>query len=745
MPFRAVFRWMPLFLILALSLNCPVGLLHAQKVLANNDQGLMVELNLSGSDCKIESTFEIKHLNIPQYVFSSCLLKDTLYFVTGNPYHGIGRYILSQPTRDPIFLAAGRMTTNYNSMAISPEGIIYLADFQYMSLVMYNTRTDEFRFLGTLPFTPSGDLMFYKGRLLLASGGAIVDVNTTRPEFSTVWMQTQGYSFFGLIGIPFSCNENKYYGIGPGFNGTTLVELDLDNKIIGQPKCTMPVSIWDGASAVDGGFTAGAQIADIQIDGVCAGQTIDPVVKVKAVSASVGDLTYTLDGNRSNNTGFFDKVSLGAHSIRIQTSMGCITDSTFEVAESNPLLSLAATLPTSCGISDGKIMATAQSPYPPFSFRAAGGSWQSSPQISNLGFGTHTIEMRDKAGCAVSAVSSLQSPAIRPFLQSIQATPAYCNLPTGKISVQLTPNAQGILASLNGAAYGSHFNFTNLKAGRYIISLKDNLNCVFDSTIEISNESDPAPLVVVNVQDQICASANGLISLNISGQQSPYLTRLGMQGNFSDKKQYGQLAPGDYVVWIQNSNGCEWQQAATVGAYPFSEGTINPETVAADCDHPAGGSIRLNVDGPRGPYEISRDGQNWQVAGGLINNLTAGEYLFSIRNADGCIEKTNYPVSVVQELTGNCDFFYVPNAFTPNGDGLNETVKPFVSPVFSKVEWTVFNRFGQMVYSWRPGQPGWDGRYKGLLQPSGAFVWKASYLDVAGKPVILKGFINLIR
>jgi gliding motility-associated-like protein len=167
--------------------------------------------------------------------------------------------------------------------------------------------------------------------------------------------------------------------------------------------------------------------------------------------------------------------------------------------------------------------------------------------------------------------------------------------------------------------------------------------------------------------------------------------------------------------------------------------------VNANCDNPSGGSIRLNIIGPREPYQISRNGQTWQPAGGLITGLTAGEYLFSIRNADGCLEQSAYTVTVELDLTGNCDFFYVPTGFTPNGDGLNETLKPHVSPVFREVEWVVYNRFGQRLFVWKPGLPGWNGQHNGMKQPAGTFVWKASYLDVSGKRIMKNGVVQLIR
>ena len=87
---------------------------------------------------------------------------------------------------------------------------------------------------------------------------------------------------------------------------------------------------------------------------------------------------------------------------------------------------------------------------------------------------------------------------------------------------------------------------------------------------------------------------------------------------------------------------------------------------------------------------------------------------------------------------------FVPNAFTPNGDGNNDVFMVFGEGIGS-VEVNVFNRWGEKVYESNNQFDGWNGTYKGELQNTGVFVYTvtATYLD--GKKMDKTGTITLVR
>ena len=88
----------------------------------------------------------------------------------------------------------------------------------------------------------------------------------------------------------------------------------------------------------------------------------------------------------------------------------------------------------------------------------------------------------------------------------------------------------------------------------------------------------------------------------------------------------------------------------------------------------------------------------------------------------------------------------VPTAFTPNNDGLNDTFSPHNAIKANNLEFKVYNRWGQLMFSSATWRDKWDGRFKGVLQPSGVYVWLLGYTHRdTGQKIFKKGTVMLIR
>ncbi|MCX8020569.1 MAG: gliding motility-associated C-terminal domain-containing protein, partial [Chitinophagaceae bacterium] len=88
---------------------------------------------------------------------------------------------------------------------------------------------------------------------------------------------------------------------------------------------------------------------------------------------------------------------------------------------------------------------------------------------------------------------------------------------------------------------------------------------------------------------------------------------------------------------------------------------------------------------------------------------------------------------------------YLPNAFTPNGDGKNDIFIPHYVGIKQIHQFKVFNRWGQEVFSTRNLQDGWDGNRLGLPQPSGTYVWMVEAVTSDNQKIFRKGIVTLIR
>ena len=90
--------------------------------------------------------------------------------------------------------------------------------------------------------------------------------------------------------------------------------------------------------------------------------------------------------------------------------------------------------------------------------------------------------------------------------------------------------------------------------------------------------------------------------------------------------------------------------------------------------------------------------------------------------------------------------FYVPSAFTPNGDGNNDVFLPKYLCLFTSYQLKVYNRWGQLVFASTNPADGWDGRMGGSPQPPGVYVWEMAFRDnLTGKLLRKNGTVILIR
>jgi gliding motility-associated-like protein len=88
---------------------------------------------------------------------------------------------------------------------------------------------------------------------------------------------------------------------------------------------------------------------------------------------------------------------------------------------------------------------------------------------------------------------------------------------------------------------------------------------------------------------------------------------------------------------------------------------------------------------------------------------------------------------------------YVPRAFSPNNDGTNDLLKPILVGIADFHYFTVYNRWGNIVFTTTDPNQGWDGTFKGVPQPVETYLWIAEGIDVNGRKIVAKGMTSLVR
>ncbi|MFQ5447408.1 MAG: gliding motility-associated C-terminal domain-containing protein, partial [Saprospiraceae bacterium] len=122
-------------------------------------------------------------------------------------------------------------------------------------------------------------------------------------------------------------------------------------------------------------------------------------------------------------------------------------------------------------------------------------------------------------------------------------------------------------------------------------------------------------------------------------------------------------------------------------------------------------------------------------------------YSISITAENGCTDEDTLTVFVDRKK-----HVYVPNAFSPNGDGANDVFRIFAKPgTVKKIKsFLVFNRWGETVFQYfnfQPNDPayGWDGTYRGQQMDPAVFAWFAVIEFLDGKTKVFEGDVTLVR
>jgi gliding motility-associated-like protein len=204
----------------------------------------------------------------------------------------------------------------------------------------------------------------------------------------------------------------------------------------------------------------------------------------------------------------------------------------------------------------------------------------------------------------------------------------------------------------------------------------------------------------------------------------------------------------NYILNVTTNNGCKSLKSDTVSI------TILPQVkVFAGRDT----SISINQPLQLNAIDINNSGfinYTWSPAFGLnsssvknpvatYNNVLGNNgitYIVTARTVDGCMAKDDITVKVFLKPE-----IYVPTGFTPNGDGLNDFAVVIPVGIKEFKYFSIYNRWGELVFRTTQSSAGWNGIYKGQLQDGNAFVWEAEGIDYNGNIIMRKGTVVLIR
>ncbi|MBS1666812.1 MAG: gliding motility-associated C-terminal domain-containing protein [Bacteroidetes bacterium] len=303
------------------------------------------------------------------------------------------------------------------------------------------------------------------------------------------------------------------------------------------------------------------------------------------------------------------------------------------------------------------------------------------------------------------------------------------------------------------SAMGAIFT-TNSLSNNDIVScaMTSNAQCVLNP-VALSNTISMTvkPSVISSVQiagssTAICSDTTAFFSASISngGDNPSYKWMKNGQAVGSDSTMYYpvKLNDGDQISLIMKSSlGCTIPASSNIismTVYPSPYISLPADTTIAPRS-----SIQLN---PSITGQI--DHYTWSPSIGLDNPnvpnpwaspLTNTSYALNVTTNEGCTATATETVFVYFGLS-------MPNAFTPNGDGINDLLRIPASTPIHITRFSVYNRWGSLVFTTSSVSNAWDGSMGNKPVPAGTYVWMIQYIDPLTKnQTMAKGTVELIR
>lgn len=235
---------------------------------------------------------------------------------------------------------------------------------------------------------------------------------------------------------------------------------------------------------------------------------------------------------------------------------------------------------------------------------------------------------------------------------------------------------------------------------------------------------------------------------SIAGTQIDYLWDFGDGYTSTDAEPYHlytNVGVYDVTLIIATTNGCigidtiTVPGAVTVNPTPFAGFSTSDTVVSIFTPYISVTDLSVGADSC---WLNFGDGYTTTDCNGGHTYWTYGQYTIMqiVNNEYGCSDTAWINVEVLPEHR-----FYIPNTFTPNGNGLNDVFMPAIMGA-EQYHFMVFDRWGMLIFETYSLYEGWDGRFKGEECQQDVYVWKVDYLDIEHKTSETRiGHVNLIR
>ncbi|HZV68058.1 MAG TPA: gliding motility-associated C-terminal domain-containing protein [Saprospiraceae bacterium] len=545
--------------------------------------------------------------------------------------------------------------------------------------------------------------------------------------------------------IPATCSQNNggiSLSITPNAGNTFLwsngtTNSDIQNVIPGNYSVTVTGS--NGCTTTES-FVIPNNNTVFTIDGMVNANT-------SCIAFNGGiDLILTPAGNYSyawsngNQTPNLQNVAPGNYSITVTNEFNCSSTHSFVIADSitNPTFTTTI-IPATCGQNNGSIdiIISSQGSY---SFLWSDGN--TTEDLQNVSPGAYGVTVTDYNGCSATGSYTILNTNSSFTISAVLSDDLSCTNPNGAIDISISPAGSYTYLWSNGEVTA---DLSGLPSGIYQVTISDISDCSASEIFAVESAT-VLPVLSDIITHPSCGEVNGSIDIIVTpatGNQYQWST-----GDITEDLE--DINEGIYSVTITDANGCSVSSAYTVPGSNAVNVIIDADLFASN-DSMVTCSLQLNI-----PTSMI-DTISW-----MPSDLFNCHQRICLEQTFSLTESTNVRVMVMD--TNGCTAFaslalevdkeisvYIPNVFSPNDDGANDTFTIFGNKELEEIEeLEIFDRWGNCVFineTFPPNQPGygWNGIYKGQPMNPAVFAYRAVVRFTTGEERQFKGDVTLVR
>jgi gliding motility-associated-like protein len=462
-------------------------------------------------------------------------------------------------------------------------------------------------------------------------------------------------------------------------------------------------------------------------------------------NGGTGAIAYAINGGTSQSLGtFVGLVGNATYTLSITDANNCLATSTFFLNQP-PALQFTSVIANSAqcwNTADGSITAVGNGGTGTITYSLYPLSANNTNGVFNNLFGSiYTVTITDANGCSQTSSTIVGQPLALNFI-SITTTPVIC---AGTSTGTLTALATGGFGSytytiVNTSASNKSGSFSNLAAGIYTIKVVDTVGCILDTTFSV-NTPQKLLLDIDSFQSVICpgvkdATIYARASFGNPGGYSYVLLPVNFVNTTGTFKGVPQ---GTFTVLAVDALGCSNSATITIAG---STDTVHVDftiTPISCVGYATDGKIEAIPSGGHSPYLYSWN--NGTDSNKVLDSVSYGYYIVNVVDRYGCTA-----TDTAYMPPSNCCEVFIPNAFTPNQDGLNDKLIPKTSASITIINYDVFDRFGNKVFGTVVNGEGWDGTYKKQKLDMNTYFYIFNYRCLHDdKTYLLKGDVLLVR